>query len=122
MTRKTGRWVLTADAEQRISDRIVAEGAWRLPPGTRASRAYRAWERARRDLNPSESDVSDIAPSFNNGVDPVASGLGPHAYEDPATDDEESINRAIERACREARVALREAWIAEGGRVRPSAP
>ncbi len=122
MTRKTGRWVLTADAEQRLSDRIVAEGAWRLPPGTRASRAYRAWERAQWELNPSGADVSGIAPSFNSGVDPVASGLGPHAYRDPKTNDEDSINRAIKRACREARVALREAWIAEGGRTRRAAP
>lgn len=121
MTRKTGRWVLTADAEQRLSDRIVAEGAWRLPPAYRASLAYRAWERARADLNPRRESVDAISCSFQSG-DPVEDNLAPHAWIGRNDEEDEATPESLETAIREARVALREAWIAEGGRTRRAAP
>ena len=120
MTRGTGRWVLTADAEQRLSDTIRSEAAWRRPPEYRASIAYRAWERARADLNPRRESVDAISCSFQSG-DPI-DNLAPHAWIGRNDSEAEATPESLEGAIREARVALRDAWIAEGGRVRRVAP
>lgn len=96
-----------------------------------SSKAGRAWDLAARQLSPGGAMTDSaraVKDSFNSGTEPVADNLGPLAWRpinrrlDGRKSEEQIFIQSLNVAAQVARVALRDAWIEVGGRVKIASP